>query len=133
MKGIECAFQGIVDRTPERRTSDRTGRDWLSFVVTVGEDADAQKVYVVCFGPAVDVGSTLSVGDSVYCEGKLSLRAWNSFDGTSQKTLSVVTSLVQPLGKIGEKRPKRKPKLKQEKIQKTDFHKPLPFNDELPI
>jgi hypothetical protein len=43
-------------------------------------------------------------------EGRLKLNTWTGKDGTQQAGLSVAASLVQPMGQIGAKRP-RKPKV----------------------
>jgi single-stranded DNA-binding protein len=133
MKAIECAFTGTIGREPVRRTSERTGRDWASFAVAVGEEPDTQWLDVACFGPMVEVAATLAKGDRCYCEGRISLRTWQNNDGTSRTTLSVAASLVQPMGKIGQQRPKRTRKTTAAEKPKTNYHDPLPFNDELPI
>jgi single-stranded DNA-binding protein len=107
MKAIECAFTGTIGREPTRRTSERTGRDWASFAVAVGEDPDTQWLDVACFGPMVEAAASLARGDRCSAEGRISLRTWQNHDGTPRTTPSVAASLAQPMGKIGQQRPKR--------------------------
>lgn len=139
---IACAFISTVQRPPLRRTSQNTGHDYVTFEAAVQDGAqDPQRVDVACFGPAVDIAATLSEHDSVYIEGKLTMRTWPSADGGTRSQLSVVASLVQPLGKIGERRPKatrstRKtaaPRRSSSTATSAAVHQPIPFNDELPI
>jgi single stranded DNA-binding protein len=131
MKSIECALQGTLGRDPTRRTS-ASGRDWVSFSVAVGEEADLQWVDVAAFGPNVDVAGALIKGDRVYIEGRIKLRTWQNNDGSMRSTLSVSASLVQPLGKIGAQKPKKPRAAKAEK-PKVDPNAPIPFNDALPF
>lgn len=137
---IECAFQGVCGRDPVRRTSEKTGRDWANFSVAVGEDDAVQWLDVVCFGPAVDVTDTITKGDRVYCEGKISQREWQAPGGEKVIKLSVIASTVQALGKIGDQKPKKtrqtsaaKAKSAGGNTQSAAVHQPLPFDDELPI
>ena len=133
---IECAFTGHLSRDPERRASLNTGREYAIFAVCCGDAPNTQWLDVACFGPAVDIAATLVKGDRVYCEGKISLRTWENQDGTTRQQLSVVVSVLQPLGKIGERKPKATRKTSAAKARdagsKSDMvHRP--FNDELPI
>lgn len=136
---IECAFQGVCGRDPIRRTSEKTGRDWANFSVAVGDDDAVQWLDVVCFGPAVDVVMTLAKGDRVYCQGKISQRVWDAPGGDKITKLSVIAGTIQPLGKIGDQKPKATRKTTAA-LKKTDanaqsaaVNQPLPFDDELPI
>jgi len=93
---------------------------------------------LACFGPAVDTAMTLAEGDMVYIEGRISLRQWEQSDGTRRQQLSVVAATVQPLGRIGEKKPKATRKTSAAKTRdpgrrSAAVHAPLGFNDELPI
>ena len=70
MKGIECAFQGIISRDPQRRTSERTGRDWLRFGAQVGEGVAAEmaghkRIYksLVDFDEVIKSPSTCRIPD----------------------------------------------------------------------
>lgn len=127
---IETAFIGAVGRDPEVRTAQKSGREWCIFSVAVGEDDAVQWLDVACFGPFVDAAMTLAKGDRVYVEGRLSVRTWQDKDGAARTTLSVAASLVQPLGKIGEKKPRKTTAAKQ---PKHDPNRPLEFNDPLPF
>ncbi len=131
MKSIECALQGTLGRDPMQRTA-ASGRQWVLLIVLVGEDPDVPEVSVACFGPNIDIAATLKERDRIYCEGNLKLRIWQNADGSSRPTLSVAARVLQAVGKIGQQRPKKPRAAKAEK-PKTNFHEPLPFNDELPI
>ncbi|KAF0138491.1 MAG: hypothetical protein FD153_1282 [Rhodospirillaceae bacterium] len=88
----------------------------LTFAVAVEEGHTAKAVEdsspkpttwvrVVLFGEkADDLAATLAKSDRVHCEGRLSLDHWVANDGTERHGLSVVATLVQPLGKIGKRR-----------------------------
>lgn len=131
---IECAFIGTAGRDPTRRTSQRTGRDWVSLSIAVGDEDSLQWLDVAAFGPAVDQVMQIAKGDRLYCEGKISMRTWQNEDGTSRTTLSVAANLVQPMGKIGERKPKKTRPAKETKPKpKPNVHEPLPFDDALPI
>lgn len=136
---IECALIGGCGRKPERSTSRNTGRDYATVSLAVGEGEAVQWLDVVAFGPAVDAMMTLAKGDACYIEGKLSLKSWTSSqDGTTRQQLSVVASLVQPMGRIGERKPKATRKTSAAVARgagaaSAAVHQPLPFDDELPI
>jgi hypothetical protein len=118
---IECAFNGVIADTPVQRTSPNTGRDWARFTVRCGETS----VLVLCFGPAVEVAATLQIGDSVYAEGK----------HRDADMFTVIASTVQPLGKIGERKPKatRKTTAARMRSKSAVVNAPLGFDDQLPI
>lgn len=133
MKGIECAFVGIVDRA-EMRTA-KTGRQWLSMGVTTGEEPEQQWVNVAAFFGHIEELVATPKGTRVYIEGKIKLRTWQDDTGQSRASLAVSASLIQPLAQIGEKRPKRPRTPRQSAAVKpvTGHERPLEFNDELPI
>ncbi len=125
MKSIEAAFTGIIPRDAELRTA-RSGRQWLSFSVIVGEEPDEQWVSVAAFsGSIAELAPQLTKGTRVYAEGRLKLRSWESEGGT-RFGLSVAASLVQPMALIGQRRPKKpRPKL----TEKIDPQAPIEFAD----
>ena len=136
---IECAFTCALRGDPGRRMS-KNEREFAIFNVCCGDAPNIQWVDVACFGPTVDTAMTLVDGDRCYIEGKLSLRKWEALDGTMRHTLSVVASVLQPLGKIGDQKPKKtrqtsaaKAKSAGGNTQSAAVHQPLPFDDELPI
>lgn len=131
MKSIECALQGTLGRDPMKRTSN-AGRDWVNFSVAVGEGDDTQWVEVACFGPNIDDAACLVKGDRVYVEGNLKLRTWQNNDGSTRTTLNVSARKVQPMGKIGQQRPK-KPRAEKAEKPKADPNAPLPFDDPIPF
>src|SRR4030067_573965 len=77
-----------------------------------------------------------SASRQVYVEGKIKLRSWDAPDGP-RSGLSVVASVIQPLGLIGAKRPKKPRSPKGEAPAKTktnaDVNAPLPFDDPIPF
>jgi single-stranded DNA-binding protein len=126
MKGIEAAFTGTIGRDAQLRTA-KSGREWLSVSVVVGEEPEQQWVQVAAFfGDIGELAGQLTTMAKVYVEGKLKLRSWEAPDGP-RSGLSVVASVIQPLGLIGQKRPKkpRSPK----SGTKPDVNAPLPFDD----
>lgn len=133
MKGIECAFVGVVDRV-DLRTA-KTGRQWLSMGVTTGEEPEQQWVNVAAFFGHIEELVATPKGTRVYVEGKIKLRTWEDDTGNSRASLSVSASLIQPLAQIGEKRPKRPRTPRQPATAKppADHQRPIEFNDELPI
>lgn len=134
MKGIETAFTGTVGRDAQLRTA-KSGREWLSFSVVVGEEPDQQWVQVSAFfGHIGELAPQLAASTRVYVEGKIKLRSWDGPDGP-RSGLSVVASVIQPLGLIGAKCPKKPRSPKSEKPAKTkaDVNAPLPFDDPIPF
>jgi len=136
VKGIEAAFTGTVGRDAQLRTA-KSGREWLSFSVVVGEEPDQQWVQVAAFlGHIGELVPQLSASTQVYVEGKIKLRSWDAPDGP-RSGLSVVASVIQPLGLIGAKRPKKPRSPKGEAPAKTktnaDVNAPLPFDDPIPF
>jgi single-strand DNA-binding protein len=70
-----------------------------------GQEAKSTWVNVKMFGEkAQSATDTLVKGDRVYCEGRLSLDEWTAGDGTQRHGLSCLANVVQPLGKIGNRR-----------------------------
>lgn len=132
MRGIEAAFEGIVYNDAELRIA-KSGREWLSFAVRVGEEPKTEFVRIAAFhGGLADLKNELRKGVAVYVEGKLSLRGGSEFDNTPNAYLSLVASNIQPLYQIGHKRPKKTPSRGKAK-QAADPYAPLPFSDELPF
>ncbi|MGO9462120.1 MAG: single-stranded DNA-binding protein [Rhodomicrobium sp.] len=84
MKGIECAFTGVLSKDPDLRTSKASGKPFanLNAGVTIGQTDDGkdqmQWVRVVCFGEVAEkVAASAKKGSSVYVEGSLTLSEWN--------------------------------------------------------
>lgn len=103
---IETAFTGRVGKDIELRTS-KTGKPWCSFTVAVGADNDTQWVRVALFGEkAEEAARAIAKGDRVYIEGRLKLATWEK-DGQTRHGLDVAAWLAQPMGKIGNRKPKR--------------------------
>ena len=113
---IEVALNGILAATPERRTSAKTGRDWVRMSVA----CDEMHAVVLCFGPAVEIAASLAEADRVYVEGKI----------RPGETLTVMASLIQPMGRIGERKPKRtQGKAPAKNGLKCDPQAPIEFAD----
>jgi single-stranded DNA-binding protein len=112
----------------------KAGKPWLSFSVAVGESDDVQWLQVAAFGAkAEELAGAVKKSDRVYIEGRLRLNTWTGKDGTQQAGLSVAAWLVQPMGQIGAKRP-RKPKAT---ASKSEVYAPLDkqpaLNDAIPF
>jgi single stranded DNA-binding protein len=135
MKGLECAYIGVVGKTPELRMS-RNEKSYTSFSVGVqtghqddaGRD-DLQWVRTTCFGEVAErIAASVIKGDKVYCEGSLCLERWTTSDGQDRADLNCAAWKVEKLGQIGKNKPR-----------KTDWQapvKPRPssgfaFNDEI--
>lgn len=134
MRGIECAFQGSVAKTAELRVA-KTGRSWLSLQVEVGEGEEIQRVTVAAFFGDIDIlAPLLLLGTRVYIEGSIRLRKWINADGAEFNFLNVSASKIEPLGLIGEKKPK-KPKAERTQKSKPEAASadPVPFSDPLPF
>lgn len=126
MKGIEAAFCGTLGRDAELRTA-KSGRKWLSLTVVVGESPDEEWVSVASFSASTgEQAPELRKGLAVYVEGKLKLRSWLVNGDSPRYGLSVVASLIQPMGQIGQRRPK---KTRVTSKAKGDSQAPLTFAD----
>ena len=82
-------------------------------------------------GAHADLAIQLVKGTQAYVEGKIKLRRWQDQAGNPCAGLSVSAAVIQPLGLIGERRPK-KPKAERKKPAEN-INAPLPFNDSLPF
>jgi single-stranded DNA-binding protein len=104
---IECAFAGRIGQEPVLKES-KAGKPWLAFSVAVGDGDDLQWIQVAAFGAkAEELVGSLAKSSRVYVEGRLKLNTWLGKDGSQQAGLKVAAWLVQPLGQIGAKRPKK--------------------------
>jgi single-stranded DNA-binding protein len=80
---------------------------------TKDSEAATSWVRVNLFGDTVDaMAPRLVKGVEVYCEGRLTLRAWTDPEGKERSGLSLATGTVVIMGQIG-KRPAQ-PKAKRE-------------------
>jgi single-strand DNA-binding protein len=101
---IECAFVGVLGKTPELRET-RAGVPLLSFGVAVSEGERTQWVQVTAFDElATALQPMLTKGVKVYVEGRIRMTVWDE-DGIERHGLSVVASHVEALGLIGKRRP----------------------------
>jgi single-strand DNA-binding protein len=115
MSGIECAFSDRLGRAAELRRVRNGELAMTSFSVAVedgdkGNDGDTQPTWVrvVLFGDrAEELVDRLTKGTRCYCEGRTTLNTWTGRDGIERTGLSVVATVVQPLGQIGRRRPSR--------------------------
>lgn len=133
MKGIECALEGRLIRDAELRRS-AAGREWMWLSLVVGEGDGEQHLTVGSWSHTIqELVPALTQGTEVYVEGKLKLRSWGGPDGEQHSALSVQASVVQALGLIGQRKPKRPRALAKAKTMQTSaaVHQPLPFNDPL--
>jgi single-stranded DNA-binding protein len=104
--GIECAIMGTITRDAEIKTVKASGRPFLSLGITTGKDEKQQYLSVMAWRETfTDLAPHLTKGVRVYIEGRLELRHWQGTDGP-QHGLSVSASVIQPMGLIGERKPK---------------------------
>ncbi|MBF0561462.1 MAG: single-stranded DNA-binding protein [Alphaproteobacteria bacterium] len=136
---IECALIGRLGRSPEMKLVKHGTLPMLSMALSVdnckGADGPTTWVRVTLFGEKADsVAPNLAQGDRAYVEGKLSLDRWTAKDGTEKTGLSVVANLVQPLGRIGNRRPKQASGTRSTGDNGThrSNNEPPPFDDRLP-
>ncbi|MFN3076374.1 MAG: single-stranded DNA-binding protein [Alphaproteobacteria bacterium] len=145
MNAIEIAMTGRIGRDPELKHVKGGTLALLALAIAAddgakGEDAPTTWVRVTVFGDRAEaLAPTLAKGDRTYVEGKLSLDHWTGKDGTAMTGLSVVASLVQPLGKIGNRRPKQErvgrssneSRRQNSHSQVDSTMNPMPFDDDL--
>lgn len=112
MRGLECAFEGVLGRDPELRQS-KAGKPFASLALAVvtgkGEEGGDLTTWVrtTCFGEtAVEIAAAVKKGDRVYVEGSLTVSQWNDAHGEVRHGLNVAAWKVKPLGLIGERKPK---------------------------
>jgi single-stranded DNA-binding protein len=130
--GIECAIMAVITRDAEIKTVRATGRPFLSLGVTTGKDDKQQYLSVMAWRDTfTDLAPHLVKGVRVYVEGRLEQRVW---DGEAR--LSISASVIQPLGLIGERKPKA-PRAAKKANGKVDSQRPIennrPFDDALPF
>lgn len=141
MKGIEVALQGKMAKDAELRRSD-AGREWLALQVET--DAGADWVSVGSWSHTIqELAPALTAGTEVYVEGKLKIHKYEGRNGAERYWLTVQASLVQPLGVIGQKKPKRTRAPAEKKKKKANgstayqtsaaVNAPLPFDDDIPL
>jgi len=113
MFGIEAALEGRLGRDPEMKMVKGGTMAMVSLAIAVdeftktGEQPKSTWVNVKLFGDkATAAAENLAKGDRCYVEGKLSLDSWTGKDGQERHGLSMLANVAQPLGKIGQRRPK---------------------------
>ena len=112
---IECAFTGRLGRDADALKYVKGGElALLGFSCAVegvkeDDDAPATWVRVAVFGDqAEQLAPRLTKGVKVYVEGRLEVSLWQPDDGRAPRVnLNVAASLVQPMGQIGKRRPRR--------------------------
>jgi single stranded DNA-binding protein len=104
---IETAFSGRAAVVPELRVS-AAGKPWARFGVAVGEGDNPQWVSVSCFGPVAErAAERLAKGTRCYVEGTLELDKWTDSQGVARAALKVAAWKVEPLGQIGQRKPRK--------------------------
>ena len=128
MKGIEAACVGKLRKDAELRET-QNGRQWLAIPLIVGEEDDAQYVAASAWaGDLQELAQALKAGTAVYVEGKIRVKLWDRSGERPVPSIWLTARTVQPMGLIGERRPKRQAARKAAKA-KTDVNAPLPFDD----
>lgn len=116
MIGISAAFTGRVGNEPETRYT-ASGKQLLTFNVAVDQNTAATEErqatetawvkITVWEEKAVEFEGALAKGTPVYCEGRLKLDRWTKQDGAERSGLSLSAWVVQPMGQIGRRAPRR--------------------------
>jgi single-stranded DNA-binding protein len=133
MNAIECAFTGRIGQEPTLKES-KSGKPWLSLSAAVGEGDDVQWLQLAIFGSrAEELAGSLKKGDRIYAEGRLRVNSWQAKDGSRQFGLSVAASLVQPLGQIGAKRPRKPKAMASKSAVFAPLDKQPALNDPIPF
>ena len=145
MRGIECAFWGVLGKDPELKTS-KTGNPFttMNVVVTVGASDDGKDVSqwlrVACFGDtAKAIAARATKGDRVYVEGTLTLNTWaDKATGETKTGLNVAAWKVEKVPGIGKSRERKPGTAYQADGEGQHKQNGLPpyhrdFDDELPI
>jgi single-strand DNA-binding protein len=114
MNGVHCAFTATLGQDPELKYT-ATGKALLVLSVAVtenrpgGDGAETTWLRVsVWEQQAEDLAVQLGKGGEVYVEGRLRLASWTAADGTERHGLNCSAWLVQPLGQIGRRAPRRR-------------------------
>lgn len=122
MRGIEAACAGRLGRDPEQRTiKAANSMVVLNLAVDVDDGADAVWLKVLAFNAEAEKAATMAKGSRCYVEGRISLEQWTTQAGEPRASLTLMARLVQPMGQIGRKRP-RKPRATQG-APDTDSHR----------
>ena len=128
---IECAFTATMTKEPELRQT-KTGEDWLRASAAVTSGAGAIWISLMIFGEQVaGLKDRLAKGGKVYCEGRLDASAYVARDGEAKPSLTCFPWLVQPVGQIGKRRP-RKPRQSQSPSECLAATGQPPLNDPIP-
>jgi single-strand DNA-binding protein len=113
MNGIVTAFEGKLGGDAELRFTS-TGKALLNFSVGVlenrsgGDGAELQWIKCVAWeDDAERLAPVLKKGIECYVEGRLRLNTWTNADGETKAGLNVSCWVVQPMGQIGRKAPRR--------------------------
>ena len=93
---------------------------------------------VLAFGDQAETAAELTKGAEVYVEGRLRFEHWTDKEGAARTGLTVLARLVQPVGRIGRRRPATARPGPPQHPQM--MHRPpipddddVPFNDDLPF
>lgn len=111
MVGITCCFEGTLgaDATLRRTHTEKTVLT-ARVAVSTRRDADADTLWVRVTAwddDALRLAPLLKKGVRVYVEGRLALDHWQGPDGQPRSGLALTAWLVQPLGQIGRRAPRR--------------------------
>jgi single-stranded DNA-binding protein len=119
---IECAFVGTLGQPADLRQS-KAGKPWCSLNVRIGEGDGLQWLRVAVFGEMAEAVATLDKGASVYVEGSLTLRTWQTDAGEQRSGLNVAASRIEPLAQIGRRR--QQAGSRREPVPVADWQRPL--------
>jgi hypothetical protein len=98
VKGIECAFCGVLSTTPELKQG-KAGKAYANFSCVVAGEAGESWLNVITFNEnAEELVKVARKGDSVYVHGSLSLATWQNADGEARSGLAVSAWKAEKLG-----------------------------------
>ena len=112
MNGIVAALTGGIGQDAELKYLP-TGNALATFSVAAddakkADDAPAEWLRVTVWGEvAEELAPRLVKGTRVYVEGRIKLEQWQARDGAQRSTLKLSAWACQPMGQIGNNRPRR--------------------------
>jgi single-stranded DNA-binding protein len=90
---------GSLWKTPEQRSSSKTGRVFVTATLRVGaENGNGEFWQMTAFSQSVQSELLrLSAGDALSCQGKLEIKTYTAADGTTKVGRSIVADSVLAL------------------------------------
>jgi single-strand DNA-binding protein len=112
MNGIVACCTGRCVRDAETRFT-ASGKQMVSVSIAVddlkrAEDAAPEWLKVTAWNELAEaMADKLVKGTALYAEGRLKLNTWTAADGTPRSGLELIAWTVQPMGQIGQRKPRQ--------------------------